>query len=231
MKNNIKKIVAIVLFAGGMVLPTLTQAAVPRAMLEKSTTYALDNTFHGFRVPTVDSAGAIRFYDVKVNLVVNADGSVSPNALVTSALSPTVGTVNVVPGTYQESGGVDKCLVTNMKLLNGRTQSFFRCTNGAVVTNTFEFSVVTGPITAGHPFVNQLLAKKVNLLTDVTTQTWGIVTTQNGFTLGACAQGAADGFAIGAKTNGSQLVISILNAPPATGAPTTKCSNTLTKLP
>lgn len=230
MKNNIKKIVAIVLFAGGMALPILTQAAVPRAMLEKSTTYALDNTFHGFRVPTVDSVGAIRFYDVKVNLVVNADGSVSPNALVTSALSPTVGTVNVVPGIYQESGGVDKCTVTNMKLPNGRTQSFFRCTNGVTVTNTFEFSVATGPITAGHPFVDELLAKKVNLRTDVSTQTWGIGTTNNNFSLGACLVGGL-GRAIGAKTNGSQLVISILNAPPATGAPTTLCSNTLTKLP
>ncbi|NOS74580.1 MAG: hypothetical protein HOP36_08600 [Methyloglobulus sp.] len=230
MKNNIKIIIAIVLFAGGMVLPTLTQAAIPRAMLEKSTTYALDNTFHGFRVPTVDSVGAIRYYDVKVNLVVNADGSVSPNALVTSALSPTVGTVNVVPGTYQEFGGTDKCTVTNMKLLNGRTQSFFKCNNAA---NIFEFSVVTGPITAGHPFQTELLNGKVNLRTDVATQTWGMVTTNNTFTLGpACTISTAAGILIGAKTNGSQLVISVMNAPiGGTAAPTTKCGNTLTKLP
>ncbi len=67
------------------------------------------------------------------------------------------------PLTYQESGGADKCLVTNMKLPNGRTQSFFRCANGANVTNTFEFSVVTGPHNSRTPFRKRIAGQKSKL--------------------------------------------------------------------
>lgn len=206
---------------------TATHAAIPKAMLQNSAHYAIDNTVHVFRVPTSDSLGKIRYYDAKINLVINNDGSISPNARVTSALSPTPLNINVQPGTYQETGGIDRCTVTNINLTNGRVQSFFRCTNGTNVLNTFEFSVATGPVSAGHPFLAQLLTRKVNVRTDVGTQSWGI-TTNNGFSIGSCFFSAI-GTAIGVKTNGSLLVINVITNDNL--GVNTYCAPTITKLP
>ena len=227
MKYNTKKIAVIALFVWGVTLPALTQAA-PRALLQNAQTYALDNTFHAFRVPTVDSQNIVRFYDVKVNLVVAADGTISPNAIVTRAPSLPIGTLNVQPGTYQETGGIDRCTVTNITLSNGRIQSFFRCANGTSAANTFEFSVATGTISAGHPFLAELLLKKVNLRTDVATQSWGIITSAKAFHIGNCDVGAGVGSAVGVKTNGSLMTVTLIN----NGAlPNTFCAPTMTKLP
>ncbi|MDD5266513.1 MAG: hypothetical protein PHO08_05210 [Methylococcales bacterium] len=208
-------------------VPVIAQAAVPRAMLEKSATYALNDSVHAFRVPTVDNLGKIKFYDVIIDLTVNTNGTISPTANVSSNPSPSVTTGVIAPGTYQEAGGTDTCKVVNMTLTNGRIQSFFTCTNAASV---FEFSVATGPITAGHPYLDELKLKKVNLRTDVATQTWGIVTNGRLY-LGLC-NNEDNGFyfepgtAIGAKTNGSQIVISVISN---NHSPNSACGNTLTK--
>lgn len=131
------------------------------------------------------------------------------------------------PAIYQETGGADRCTVTNINLTNGRVQSFFRCTNGSSVTRTFEFSVATGPVSAGHPFLAQLLSRKVNVRTDVDTQSWGI-TTNNSFSIGNCSF-ANLGTAIGVKTNGSLLVVNVI-ANDNLGV-NTYCAPTITKLP
>ena len=131
--------------AAGLV-PTLALAA-PKAMLEKSATYALDSTIRSFRVPTQDSAGNIKYYDVTITLTIDSNGK--PTAAVVSS-NPSLSVVQGViqPGTYRAANGAT-CTVTNITLNNGRIQSFFRCTNGA---NLFELSVATGAVSAGHPF-------------------------------------------------------------------------------
>ena len=221
MKTFNRKLAAVALLSA--LAPVVAQAVVtPRAMLEKSATYSLDNSVHGFRVPTVNSLGQIKFYDVIIDLTVNTDGTILNKANVLATLSPSVTTGVIAPGTYKETGGTDTCTVTNMTLTNGRIQSFFKCNNGA---NQFEFSVATGPVSTGHPYLAELLLRKVNTRTDVATQTWGIMTGGH-FVLGTCNVGVSPGTVIGAKTNGTLIVISVL----ANVAPHNfYCGNTLNK--
>lgn len=224
------KFAMLAVFFGGLA-PFAAQAA-PSIMLEKSASYALSDSVFAYRVPTQDSAGVIRYFDVIIDLGVASNGTILTTANVSSFPSPSVTTGVIAPGTYRETGGPDICTVTNMTLTNGRIQSFFICTSGGTGTTPgtgrFEFSVATGPVTSGHPFLAELLSFGVNLRTDVTTQTWGLVT-QGGFSLGTCATFSA-GNRIGAKTNGSQIVLSVMGNGSSTLAPRTLCGNTLTKI-
>jgi hypothetical protein len=226
MKNNIIKMIATAMIVGGGLLPIVSQAAVPAAMLEKSATYALNNKVHAFRLPTTDSNGVLRYYDVDVQLNVNANGTITTATITKSVSSPTVGTVNVVPGTYLETGTTDKCTVTNITLPNGRIQSFFKCNNG---TALFEISVATGTISAGHPFQTELTGQGVNLKSDVNTYSWGFIT-NGALNLGTCgAYSASTAYPIGVKTNGNQLIVSVFRFGTAIKAPAFQCSNALTK--
>jgi hypothetical protein len=71
-----------------------------------------------------------------------------------------------------------------------------------------------------------LLAKKVNLQSDVATQTWGLTDGTN-FYIGSCYYYA--GYGVGAKTNGNQIILSTYSSGVAPF--TYRCGNTLTKLP
>ncbi len=200
-----------IIVLGSIGISSLVHSVPQTAKLENSSTFATGETIQAFRVPTFDSANKMKFFDAVIQLAINPDGSIN-TATVTSTPSLTVGTVNVVPGTYQETGGADKCVVTNIKLTNGRTQSLFRCADSATTGGTFEFSVATGAISAGHPFLSQLIAKKVNIRTDVGTQNWGIVTAtnNNAFRLGGCAFGNPVGTAIGVKTDGNIVTVTVI---------------------
>ena len=207
-----------------MLVPVIAQAVVvPSAMLEKGATYALGDSVYGFRVPTVNSLGQINYYDLVIDLNVNTAGTISPTANVVATKSLVIPTTGVmVPGTYRATGGstTNTCTVTNITLTNGRIQSYFSCNNG--YGTLFESSLVTGPITSGHPYLATLLSNGINTLTDVSTQTWGIITSGSLY-LGACG-GISRGQAIGAKTNGSKIFISVFNGN------TFYCGNALNKL-
>ncbi len=205
------KFAIIVSLLGSIGISSLVHAVPQTAKLENSSTFATGETIQAFRVPTFDSTNKMKLFDAVIQLTINPDGSINPVATVTSTPSLIVGTVNVVPGTYQETGGADKCVVTNIKLTNGRTQSLFRCAD-SVNGGTFEFSVATGAISAGHPFQNQLVVKKVNIRTDVGTQNWGIVTAtnNNAFRLGGCTFSNPVGTAIGVKTDGNIVTVTVV---------------------
>lgn len=181
--------------------------STPMAMLEKSQTYALNSQVKSFQVPTVDSLGKIHYYDITVTLTVNTDGTVSPTANVVAALSPAITTKVLVPGNYKSVDGLTICKVTNMTLTNGRIQSFLTCTYS---TNTIStLSVATGYVTAGHPYLTELVSAGVNVRSDVNTQTWGMLT--NGlFRAGGCSY--YPGYPVSAKTDGSTLVLSVFSS-------------------
>ncbi|MEQ1544670.1 hypothetical protein [Methyloglobulus sp.] len=223
MKNNTKKIVAIVLMAGA-ILPALAQAAIPAIMLEKSASYALRDTVRAFSVPTTDSTGKVRYFDVIIDLNVNAGGIISSTANVLATPSPVITTKVIVPGNYKVTGSTDTCKVNNITLTNGRVQSFFKCTRGTAVN---ELSVANGTISAGHPYFAELTAKKANLYSDVATQTWGLT---NGitFAIGSCSYYYAS-YAVGAKTDGSQIVLSTYSR--GVAPYTYTCGNTLVRVP
>lgn len=190
--------------AAGLV-PTLALAA-PKAMLEKSATYALDSTIRSFRVPTQDSAGNIKYYDIMVTLTINAQGQPT-GATLTSSQSPNPPTSGViVPGTYRTPSGAT-CTVTNINLSNGRIQSFFTCANGST---QFQMSLATGSVANGHPFLRELLAAGIDKLSDVNTYTWGLTSNGNSGSIGNCNY-FSQGYPVGAKTNGNQLILSAFN--------------------
>ena len=217
------------IFRGIAILPALASlwapgwaAAAPQAMLEKSANYAFGNEVRAFRVPTTDSAGKIKYYDVVIKLTVGQTGVIgsTANVTATSSLNPPT-SVNIVPGTYKASDGT-VCTATNFTLTSGRIQTNFLCVTPTAYN--WEFSVVTGLITAGHTYLTQLVAAGVDKLADAPTYSWGAVTTGNGRVAG-CSY-FNNGYIVGAKTNGNQLVLSIFRA----SAPATfYCGGTMVK--
>ncbi|MFZ1431402.1 MAG: hypothetical protein WAS21_32160 [Geminicoccaceae bacterium] len=198
--NRTKAALAAVIFA----LPPTVAVAAPTTMLEKSATYAFGNEVRAFRVPTTDSAGKIKYNDVVIKLTVGATGVIATTAKVTATGSPNPPTsVNIVPGSYKASDGTI-CTATNFTLTSGRVQTNFLCITP--VARNWEFSVVTGPISDGHTYLSQLVTAGVDKLADAATYSWGIGTTGNG-RVAACEY-FDDGYVVGAKSNGNQLVLS-----------------------
>jgi len=188
-------------------LPALGQAATPQVMLEKSATYALGNKVQSYLVPTVDVNGAVKYYDVTVTLGVNNDGTLLPSAGVSSVLSPLPITGVMVPGTYTQDSDINRiCTVSNVNLTGGRIQSFFSC---SPTYYPFQFSVVTGPITTGHPYLAELVAAGVDKRSDVSSQTWGVVTNAS-VSMNGCGNGNYNSpTPIGVKTNGKNIILSV----------------------
>jgi hypothetical protein len=213
---------AVIMFLSTFIPSVALGQANPRIMLEKSASYELDNKVRAFRVPVTNSAGVVTYFDITVTLGVSTTGVVSPTAAVIATKSLEVTTRVIPPGTYVATDGT-RCVVTNFTLTNGRIQSFFSCNDGG---RLHQLSLATGLISAGHPYLTQLVAAGIHTHPDVNTYTWGL-TTNGTFGVGTCGN-YGDGYPVGAKTNGSQLILSIFNywAPGAF-----QCSATFTKLP
>lgn len=162
--NRIRAALAAVIFA----LPPTLAVGAPTTMLEKSVTYAFGNEVRAFRVPTTDSAGRIKYNDVVIKLTVGPTGVIATTAKVTATGSPNPPTsVNLVPGTYKAPDGTT-CSVTNFTLTNGRIQSNVLCVTPT--TTNWEFSVATGPVAMGHPYLDNLVASAIDKRSDANTQ-------------------------------------------------------------
>lgn len=207
-----------------MIADTSSAAVTPHALLQNSQSFALDNQVKAYRVPTVSSTGAIKYYDIKINLTINNDGTISQIADVTSAISPTITTGTLQPGSYKSLDGITTCTVNNVTLSNGRIQSDINCNNSLITPHIFEAIVATGSISSGHPYLTQLVNAGIDKHTDANTYTWGLVT--NGYLrVGTCGNYPA-GWPVGAKTVGNQLVLSVFSyASPGNFA----CAGTLLK--
>ncbi len=205
-------------------LPALAAGQTnPRIMLEKSQSYAVDKTVRAFQVPVTDSAGVVKYYDITVTLGVSTTGIVSSSATVAATPSPSVTSGVIVPGTYVAADGT-KCVVTNVTLTNGRIQSFFSCLDNGVTTAAQQLSVATGPVSAGHPFLDLLVIAGIDVRPDTSTYSWGL-TTNGVFSVGNVGS-YGPRWPVGAKTNGNQLILSIFSyAKPGNFA----CSATFTK--
>lgn len=185
-----------------------TADAQQRAMLEKSSSYALDNIFRAFRVPVRDSNGRVKYQDVTVTLSISSTGVISSTASVTATASPNVTYLVVRPGTYEAVDGTI-CTVTNITLSNGRIQSTFTCTRNSV---QIEFAVTTGPVAAGHPFLTALKNIGIDTLPEVGTKTWGMVSASNGNNnINSCGGFYTNGQtqAVGAVTDSNVVSVSL----------------------
>lgn len=193
----------------GALFPTLAIAA-PGAQLDKSASYVFGNEVRAFRVPTTDSTGKIKYFDIVIKLSVGSTGTIASTATVTATASPAPPVTQViVPGTYKASDNT-VCTVTNFTVTTGRVQSHFNCTTPTGYL--WEMELATGPIGTGHPYLAQLVTAKVDKLSDAATYTWGRVTTGNG-RVAACSY-FNDGVVVGAKSNGQQIVLSAFHPNP-----------------
>jgi len=181
--------------------------AAPAAQLEKSATYVFGNEVRSFRVPTTDSTGKIKYFDIVIKLSVGSAGTIASTATVTATASPApAATQVIVPGTYKASDNT-VCTVTNFTLTSGRVQSHFNC--NTPTGNLWEMELATGPIGTGHPYLSRLVLSGIDKLGDAATYTWGEVTTGNGRVAG-CDYFNED-YPIGAKSNGNQIILSAFN--------------------
>ncbi|MBK8182717.1 MAG: hypothetical protein IPK63_07325 [Candidatus Competibacteraceae bacterium] len=182
-------------------------ATTPRMYLERSTVLSFDRQFRAYRVPTVDANGVVRYLDITVTLTPGATGIPAATAAVSSVLSPNIVSNAIVPGTYKylpvTATNVDSCVVSNVALTGGRSQSFFSCAdNGRVM----EMSVATGPITAGHPFLTELQYANAHTRSDAANYFWGKVTASDSTRyLGSCGFYYED--IVGIKQVNNQIII------------------------
>jgi hypothetical protein len=151
---------------------TTASAAPPQiAYLEKAQTQASENQIRSYGVPTTDSAGKLFYWDVTVDLAIDATGKPNPNAAVTSIKQVKVATSRIVPGTYTDPWG-GTCIVTESLLPSGRQEAAITCRYNT--GNWINLGAVNGTI-AGHPFELQLVAAKIGDITGYRDYLWGVV--------------------------------------------------------
>lgn len=152
-------------------LVPLAAQAQQKVLLERSSSYALDNKFKAYQVPVLDSSGRVKYFDVTVTLNVTAAGTLGTSASVVATPAPPVTNLVITPGSYRASDGTI-CTVTNVTTATGRVQSSFSC---ALNMTHIDFAVATGAIVAGHPFYTPLHTIGVDGLGDAASRTWGMV--------------------------------------------------------
>ena len=197
-------------------------AAAPRLMLQKSAVYGMDNQVRALRVPVVDNLGVTKYYDVTIALGLNNTGAIAPTATVTAAQVQEKNQGALRPGIYLQGGDIGTCKVSNVKLGDERTQSYFAC-QGNVEYNNFRFTVVSGKINYGHPFYAELMDAGLNNPQDPAPQAWGFVT-DGYFQMDDCKSHGH--IPLAARMEGDNIVVSVF----VKGKPGTfLCGKTLTK--
>ncbi len=131
-------------------------SAQPRTFMQWGTPSGLDNRLTINRVPVIDAAGAIRYYDVALTFNVDSAGKLTLNSNATKiVVSPNLTVGAFRPGIYL--GGAFTCehVVGAPGVVGGgRISGSIAESNCSV---TFNASWVSGPI-AGHPNENALKA-------------------------------------------------------------------------
>lgn len=177
-------------------------AEAPQTMfLERAETQASGAQIRSYGVPTTDSTGLVKYWDVTVDLTVGTGGKPVGNATVTAVAQPKVRTNRLVPGTYTDTWG-SGCTLQTTILGDGRQEAAGTCTSN----NGYQwnFTVDNGDI-PGHPYELQLLAAGIDKIPGYRDYNWGIDGTIVGGTYyGSCFYTNA---VIAARQVGTQIVI------------------------
>jgi len=172
--------------------------AQPRAFLQWGTPSGLDNKLNINRVPVVDAAGVIRYYDVALAFNVDSAGKLTLNSTAAKiAASPSLTVGAFRPGIYR--GGAFTCehVVGAPGVVGGGRISGSIAESNC--SRTFNASWVSGPI-AGHPNEGALKAAGITFQG----YSWGV--------LGEVSDSWQDtgwdrGDLIGVVQSGQQLII------------------------
>lgn len=205
---------------GLLALSTAAIAAPPQiSYLEKAQTQASGNQIRSFAVPTTTSAGKLTYWDVTVDVAIDADGKPNANATVTSIKQVKVNNTLIMPGTYKDTHN-GNCTVTVATLPSGRQEASIACANG---TRYWAASVINGSI-AGHPFELQLTPAGIGAIPGYRDYLWGVEGSSNYvlFT-GACF---SNNQIVSARQIGTQIVVTNYGADNISD-----CALTLTQVP
>ncbi|MBN8510202.1 MAG: hypothetical protein J0L57_16545 [Burkholderiales bacterium] len=175
---------------------TVTAAPPQIAYMEKAQVQASGTQIRSFGVPTTDSTGKVLYWDVTVDLAIDADGRPNAAATVAAVKKVTVKSNLLVAGKYLDSYG-GTCTVANGTLTGGRVESSISCVNRSYRA---DMHVVNGSIT-GHPYKVELQAAGVAAFQSFGDSGWGLVGYEYGY---ACAELT---HVVSARQVGTQIVI------------------------
>lgn len=192
--------------------------STPAAYVERSQVLPTGNLIHAYRVPTTDTEGKLRYFDVTVELFVNDKGKFASSANVVAVTSPKVLGNKFIPGTYTSPTGV-VCTVNASILSSSRQQGAVSCASG---DKPFSASWVTGLI-EGHPFELDLRAAGIDKIEGYADYAWGkIGSTPSTVWFGCMSTGEV----VSAVQSGDQLTLGGYDL-----SNIQKCSVTLTLKP
>ncbi len=176
-------------------LPT-NAANPPQAVFgERSQVVVAGNTVYLYGLPTTNSTGTARYFDVTMELSVGTNGTPLETAAVTSVKSPAVRTSEFVPGQYD--GGGYACQLVAAPFA-GRTEYTMFC--GGSYPNTYRW--FNGSI-VGNPLEAKLVQAGLNTLPGNSEYSWGDVTVDSSFN--GCFY---FGGLFGARQLGDRLILS-----------------------
>lgn len=147
-------------------------AADPAVRLENAYVLSSGAQVQAFRVPAVDANGVVRYYDVRIDLTVNAQGRIAPTAAVTSVKSPAIPGDRFVAGTYVEPLNAYLCTVSTSILAGSRMEGAMNCPTGGSAYITMSWT--TGDLT-GHPLELDLRAAGIDQIPGYQNYAWGKV--------------------------------------------------------
>ena len=176
----------------------MSAGAQPRAFLQWGAPSGLDNKLTVNRVPVVDAAGVIRYYDVALAFNVDSAGKLTLNSTATKILaSPNLTVGAFRPGIYL--GGAFTCehVVGAPGVVGGGRVSGSIAESDCSVT--FNASWVSGPI-AGHPNEGALKVAGITFQG----YSWGVL---GGVDDNWQDRGWDQGDLIGVVQSGQQLII------------------------
>jgi hypothetical protein len=158
-----------------ILVPTLALAQPPTAFIERSKVIATGEEIHLYGLPTLDSTGRTRYYDVTVTIDVRNSGRPATTATVSSVASPRVRTNEFVPGEYTglTNGAGATCTLASSPFA-GRTEATLHCVLNSNPGHTIDIQWYTGPI-AGHPLEPQLTDAGLDALPGNAEYAWGRV--------------------------------------------------------
>jgi len=158
---------ALLPYAWAIALPAGAANPPDSAYAERSSIIGTGENVILYGMPTTDSTGAFKYYDVTITLTIN-DSGVPTKATVSSVKSPTAKTNQFTTGTYTGPNGETCTLQTSP--FGGRVEVDLSCT----LTNGYSSSFTwwTGPI-AGNPLEAQLTAAGLDKLQGNDQYAWG----------------------------------------------------------
>ncbi len=155
----------------GVFIASPSFAATPTAYLENAQIFATGKQFQAFRVPTVDSDGKVKYYNLTIDLDVLSDGTINSLPTLASEIALTTSSNKFIPGTYSDGLGTT-CTVVTTVLPGGRTEAAISCSR--CCTAHLQANWITGPASK-HPFEVQLRAAGIDKLSYYNNYSWGIV--------------------------------------------------------